>query len=88
MSLSITGLSYKNGGDCQHIVVDYEDDSVPGSFNAGHETEIYETLKEIASTYGFADKEEEFILVAWLTLMVKKRGKLKSACLNVDLDPS
>lgn len=88
MSLSITGLSYANADPCQHIVVDYEDDTVAKQMHIGHETSILETLKGIADQYGFRDKEEEFLLVAWLTLMVKKRGFTKASCLNKDLDPA
>lgn len=88
MSLSITGLSYAHGGGCGHIVVDYEDGGVPKSMHVGHEDSVLETLKSVASHYGFTDKEEEFLLVAWLALMNKKRGFTKANCLLKDLDPS
>lgn len=88
MSLSITGFSYANSGSCQHIIVDYEDGSTPKSMHIGHEEDILETLKTVAAQNGFTDKEEEFLLVAWSTLMIKKRGFTKAQCLNHDLDPA
>jgi len=88
MSLSITGASYAHGGNCNHIVLDYEDGGTPKSMHIGHEDSILETLKQIASHYGFVDKEEEFLLVAWMALMNKKRGFTKAQCFNHDLDPS
>lgn len=86
MSLFVTNLSYVNAGNCKHLKIDYEEDSVPKSFNKGHEDSILADLKEIANTYGFRDKEEEFLIIVWLTLMLKIRGKTKANCYNHELD--
>lgn len=85
--LKVTGLSYANPGGCQHIVVDYEDNAVPGSFELGHETQVLDALQRLVAKAGFEGREEEFLLTIWLAVMIKKRGATKASCINVDIEP-
>ena len=85
--LKITNYAYQNPGNCGHLKITVDDDGDVHDMNTHlHEDELLDILKDFSIQHNLGGKESEALLLIWAAVMIHKRGKLKSATLNVDID--
>lgn len=86
--LKLTEVAYQNPGDCKHLKITVNDDGdvheIPWTL---HETQVIQLAKDVRQLMNVPEgSEADALLILWLIVQNKLRGKSVAQCIDVDID--
>lgn len=86
--LKLTEVAYQNPGGCEHLKITVNDDGdvheIPWTL---HETQVLQLAKDVRQLINIPEgSEADALLILWLIVQNKLRGKSVAQCIDVDID--